>query len=166
MLQSLIRFSCLHNLVLATCHTDISMWFWTGGAKQGKWVLILLPTCGWFLLWQLAGSLKYHLHTVTGFLRDLLVFKCLKLCPSEHKACSCSLSMNSDSSRVAVFKVTVLILNDTSLSVTDTALNLRSKTVATCLPLVSYKKYEEWHALAQNMQTELQTCPFCYFCMI
>jgi hypothetical protein len=84
---------------------------------------------------------------------------------NEHNACSCSIS--SDSSCVAICKVTVLILNDTSRSVTDTALNLQSKTVA-ILPsfTVCYKKYEEWYTLTQNMQIKLQPCPFCYFCMI
>jgi hypothetical protein len=58
-------------------------------------------------------------------------------------------------------------LNDTSRSATDTALNLQSKTTA-IMPSVAvcYKKYEEWHTLAKNMQIKLQSCPFCYFCMI
>jgi hypothetical protein len=145
------------------------MWFLTCGAKEEKWVFILLPPCGRFLLWQLAGSLKYHSHPSHHdvFLEICLCLNVSNFDPNEHNACSCRLSSSSDSSRAAVCKVTVLILNDTSCSVTDTPLNLWSKTVAIMPSLtVCYKKYEEWHTLAQNMRRKLQSYPFCYFCMI
>jgi hypothetical protein len=54
------------------------------------------------------------------FLETCLCLNVSNFDPNEHNACSCSISSDSCA---AVCKVTVLILNDTSCSITDTALN-------------------------------------------
>jgi hypothetical protein len=57
--------------------------------------------------------------------------------------CGCSLSISSDSTCAVVCKVTVLILKDTSPPVTDTALNLGSKTIP-IMPSFTFCYKEIW----------------------